>query len=77
MGLTVGRQAIESMEESSSLKDSRPSIDLGHDWWKASHRKKQLDETNLDWAVKRLDNVLEVLGDRASKSGVSKWLSQR
>ncbi|KAJ3891098.1 hypothetical protein GG344DRAFT_77224 [Lentinula edodes] len=50
-------------------------VDPEPDWWKVSHRKDRSGETDLDWGVRRLDSVLETLGERAAYSAaMGAWI---
>ncbi|KIK60356.1 hypothetical protein GYMLUDRAFT_43655 [Collybiopsis luxurians FD-317 M1] len=84
MGLGVGSRALQwgsvvDPRSKQSNEDFRNTLkeldDPGPDWWKASHRKKNPGETDLDWGVRRLDAVVDKVGERAGSSVImGAWL---
>ncbi|KAJ4473800.1 hypothetical protein J3R30DRAFT_3511673 [Lentinula aciculospora] len=64
-----------SMVPNEGTRSGVLEVDSGPDWWKVSHRKDRPGETDLSWGVRRLDNVIETLGDRAASSAaMGAWL---
>ncbi|KAF9072334.1 fungal-specific transcription factor domain-containing protein [Rhodocollybia butyracea] len=51
------------------------TIGLRPDWWKAGNRKEKPNETDLEWGLRRLDSVLEMMGERVgSSAAMGAWL---
>ncbi|KAF5388683.1 hypothetical protein D9757_004828 [Collybiopsis confluens] len=84
MGLGVGSRALHynntvartSKESKEALQDTLKDLNLAEsDWWKGTHRKARTGETDLEWGVRRLDSVLDVVGERAGSSVImGAWL---
>ncbi|KAJ4000903.1 hypothetical protein F5050DRAFT_1708607 [Lentinula boryana] len=64
-----------SVASNKAVSSRIDEVSSGPDWWRVSHRKDKPGETDLDWGVRRLDNVLETLGDRAASSAaMAAWI---
>ncbi|KAJ3865128.1 hypothetical protein EV359DRAFT_80783 [Lentinula novae-zelandiae] len=64
-----------SMASNGGARIGINQVDSEPNWWKVSHRKDRPGETDLDWGVRRLDSVLETLGERAAYSAaMGAWI---
>lgn len=64
-----------SMASNGGARIGINQVDSEPNWWKVKHRKDRPGETDLDWGVRRLDSVLETLGERAAYSAASEYHS--
>ncbi|KAJ3820117.1 hypothetical protein F5880DRAFT_1509609 [Lentinula raphanica] len=71
IGSTGSAAAVSNEVSRSGMTDDH----FEHDWWKVTHRKDRPSETDLEWGIRRLDDVLETLGDRAASStALAVWI---
>ncbi|KAJ3923093.1 hypothetical protein F5877DRAFT_74684 [Lentinula edodes] len=64
-----------SMASNGGARIGINQVDSEPNWWKVKHRKDRPGETDLDWGVRRLDSVLETLGERAAYSAaMGAWI---